>query len=197
MSGAHQALAFRSNTEVFTSQKLDGSSEIELGGFGGHEIDEHRLRQLAIVYVRNGAATQAGPSSRYSATFSSNVEQFGALLLENIKKSRAANWVAEQRSVRPDWLELAYSSPAELSLTQIGFIVDQISGALHDRQFATVDYQLSVALPEKMSLDAIVAVSRITYPAQAKLSNWHFFISRAKSNLASRGAEENQLAGLG
>jgi hypothetical protein len=93
------------------------------------------------------------------------------------------------------WLSLAHSGLAPLTTQQMGTIIDELSAYFHAERFVEVDQALTGADPEFMSTDAVVTISRTSYPARDRLQNWNRFVGRATSELAKRG-EEAAMMGL-
>jgi hypothetical protein len=79
--------------------------------------------------------------------------------------------------VQSRWLEVAYAHDASLSLAQMGAIVDDLTGLFQAGRFDEVDAVLGEALPDRMSVDAITAISRISYKARVHLHRWPDFIA--------------------
>lgn len=94
------------------------------------------------------------------------------------------------------WLLIGESNTHDLSFDQISAIVSSISSSLHSGEFRQVDDGLVEADPTKMSPDAIVAISRITYPARVNLEHWKHFVERASQEMTRRGQPKNLMAGL-
>jgi hypothetical protein len=103
------------------------------------------------------------------------------------------------RSPSPDkaeWLAIGESNTVDLTFGQINKIVTSISLRLHQGKFNEIDQGLSEADPTKMSPDAVVAISRITYPARMNLGHWKNFVALASVEMNRRGESSDLMVGL-
>lgn len=94
------------------------------------------------------------------------------------------------------WLEIANSVNDELSLSEVSTIIASISEQLRENQSSEVDRALEVSRPDKMCRDAIVAISRITFPARHDLRHWEKFVERANNSLSIRGKKPQKFSHL-
>lgn len=97
---------------------------------------------------------------------------------------------------KADWLAIGESNTVDLTFGQINKIVSSISLRLHQGRFDEIDQGLSEADPTKMSPDAVVAISRITYPARLNLSHWKIFVTLANREMNRRGESNDLMVGL-
>lgn len=104
--------------------------------------------------------------------------------------------VGEATRVDPDWLVIAYKAGDELALSDIEVILSDLTKLLSAERFAEVDHGLAGADPGRMTADAIVAITHITYPAKLRLSAWQNFVDRSRAALLRRGDLEDHLEGL-
>lgn len=95
-----------------------------------------------------------------------------------------------------DWLQIAYNGAAELQLSEIASIVDQLTSILNERRYSEVDLEMCRADLGRMSPDAIAAIVHITFPAKENIPSWKAFVERANISLKGRYEEENFFEGL-
>lgn len=97
---------------------------------------------------------------------------------------------------RTRWLEIAETSSTELTFAQIEEIVDLLSIELHSGNFSQISEKLEIADVEKMSLDAIVAVTRMLSTESDNIRGWRKFLNRIAVDINRRGEDGDILAGL-
>lgn len=95
------------------------------------------------------------------------------------------------------WLQTAYAEIEELSIDQVGVIIDSLSALLDSESFDGVNADLRNASPERMSGDAIIAIAHISYAARDNLPSWHKFVEKSRQVLICRNDGEDLLEGLG
>jgi hypothetical protein len=96
-----------------------------------------------------------------------------------------------------NWLQTAYAQTDELSIEQVGIIIDGLSSLLDRKSFDDVNDDLRNASPERMNADAIIAVAHISYAARDMLPSWHAFVEKSRQVLICRNDGEDLLEGLG
>jgi hypothetical protein len=97
------------------------------------------------------------------------------------------------KAAKADWVSIARSSETSLTYTQIELLIDGLTQVLNDGKFDELDKELSSLDPNGLCVDAVVALSRVTYPARTKLPEWSSFVKRATNALKARGAERAML----
>ncbi len=146
--------------------------------------------------------TQAGDSF-YTVTMGDQRKFFISVVFDTNVASRWTtypNWsgaMATCRHARRKWMTIASSGTTSLSVDMIGQLIASITEHLNEGGFAEVDNYLLGACFKKMSLDAVIAVARMTFPAKAHLANWAGFVARARAAMEERGEAGPILKGLG
>lgn len=94
-----------------------------------------------------------------------------------------------------DWFSVVKSKDKSLSYDKITEIINGINIELYEGKFDQLNQMLKDLNPAALSVDAVVAVSRATFPARDKLSFWGEFVYRAFSVLKKQG-DEQAMSGL-
>lgn len=161
-----------------------------------------KLHNLSLIIVQPTFPTHASHFQR-CLTVASQLEKIRTMLHEYVGRRQPQHHVSPiirtthvASEVSLEWIDVAHSGTAELTFEKLGCLVDTLSQSLHEARFDEVDNQLAQANVHKMSLDAIVAISRITFPAKSNLAHWPEFVSRASDEIDLRGASRSLLQGL-
>lgn len=154
------------------------------------------LRNMIMVYFRERSPTHAAYSYKVSGTVISEHHRLAEIMLERAVSSLKQHSSFAEAANRKSWLALAYSTTADFAIKEIATLIQSISKDLRDSAFSAVDHALENADLSKMSLDAVVAISRTTFSARAKLAHWANFVDRARKELEARGEKGPYLPGL-
>jgi hypothetical protein len=133
------------------------------------------------------AETNPDPLGRFAAFYqNAALSDFRELSYDALPRPNS-------EAVQADWVSIACSSEVSLTLAQIEILIDGLTQTLNDGKFDELDKELSSLDPNGLSIDAVVALSRVTYPARTKLREWSSFVRRATDALKARGAERAML----
>lgn len=92
------------------------------------------------------------------------------------------------------WLAEFYEEADEAKTSiDIYPLISGISDLFSDKDYLSVDNILSSAPLDKLSVTAMVALIRTTYPAKSKLSHWDESLEAVRSKLASIGENHQSL----
>lgn len=121
----------------------------------------------------------------------------GRIVLAQIGLSTQKPWHAPWYNAPEfSWLSVATAKIEDLQLREVRKIVDGISNLLDGRNFQTINFALERAEMSKMSVDALVAIARITYLARNELPGWAVFVEKAREIIVERGEDVENLEGL-
>ena len=159
--------------------------------------NERRIREFFLV-----APTQLGTWD--TAAVATGVYFLPQILAERVYSLRLKTKLNRRVAIISDvkvvaeqkWLGVAYSRRDELPLGKMGEIVDDLTRLFNAGRFDEVNQSLCDARPEIMSVDAITAISRLSYSARSRLKYLPDFLTRARNSLKERGADSRVLAGL-
>jgi hypothetical protein len=176
------------------------STEVDLGSQSSVFDHSVRLKQFAqnMVWVLVDQAptstnfyvvadTNPDPLSRFAACYQNvTVSDFRELALSTLTHLNSA-------TVNANWTSIVGTSEKSLTYAQIEQLIDELTQALNDGKFDEIDRELSSLDPNGLCVDAVVALSRATYPARTKLREWSSFVKRAIDVLKTRGDERAML----
>jgi hypothetical protein len=132
-----------------------------------------------------------------AVTYWDGERNFNILFLKQNRHSDRTGWVDLRKDEPlPNWAEISMSNRDHLSLSQIGEVMDEITNSLNAGDFSGVNESLRHIRIDRMSIDAIVTVARVSFLARNDLRNWADFVQRARAEIIARGEEEENLEGL-
>lgn len=161
------------------------------------------LENVMLFYVKRHAPSRAVYGAYSTVTLADDLERLVAAIVDYNKRrqcdfNHGRSGDSEFISSKTDceWLNLAYESMEDMKISQVGDLIASISRQLKNSNFQQIDNNLATADTSKMSIDAVVAISRTTYVVRSSLGHWKDFVGRARKEMQVRGEPGPYLPGL-
>ena len=171
--------------------------------YGECDAQSDMLQQVILVIVRESAPTRAFHTGPRNATVANQMEQALQTIMERhwcVLSDQSHNSAIRNLFlsdyIASDWMKIACETVDDLPISKIGDLITDLSRHLHQTKFDSVNERLLHATVDRMSLDALSAISRITASAKDSLSAWPEFVCRARKEMKRRGEKGPHLVGL-
>ena len=136
------------------------------------------IENVMLFYVRRHATSRAVYCAYSTVTLADDLERLVAAIGDYNKRKqcdfnyeRACDSESTSSNADCKWLTLAYESMGDMKVSQVRDLIASISRQLKKYDFQRIDYNMAIADLSKMSIDALIAISRTTYVVRSSLDH--------------------------